>query len=570
MWVIKVYIRTTKSPTAKDLKVYLVEGYRDQNRRIRQRILKSFGNLSDLTKDNPNALEELKAWAKTETENQKLKQYVSLELDMSELRCGDQSPLNYGYVFLQAIYNELKIPEFIKTYQNNTSVQYPLNEILELLVYSRALNPSSKKKAYENKGNYFFELPDFSLDDVYRSLSHLAAMKDDLTLHLHKRIQETRGRDCSLVFYDVTNYYFESETLEGLRQKGVSKENRETGIVQMGLFIDNEGIPITYELFPGNTNDMSTMRPILEKIKKEYGLGKITIVADKGNNTGENLAYIDNEDDYYIISQRIRARGTELANIVLNQEDYEWNQEGNFKSKSVERDRVVKRADGSSYTITEHLLCFWSQNEEKYQRAKRGHLDERITKYIENPALLNASNSFGIKKYFKKVMVDKKTGEVLKAKATYEFNQEKYERDLALDGYYCIVTNDLSLEPLDIIHHYHQLSKIEESFKVTKTDLEGRPVYVWTDDHIKGHFLTCYLALVLYRLLQKKLDKPYPIHQLKEALNLASIKEMNRKIYIFEKRSPLYYAIEQHFGIDLNRKYMRKEKLERKLTSIRL
>jgi transposase len=438
------------------------------------------------------------------------------------------------------------------------------------LVYSRALNPSSKKKAYENKGNYFFELPDFSLDDVYRSLSHLAAMKDDLTLHLHKRIQETRGRDCSLVFYDVTNYYFESETLEGLRQKGVSKENRETGIVQMGLFIDNEGIPITYELFPGNTNDMSTMRPILEKIKKEYGLGKITIVADKGNNTGENLAYIDNEDDYYIISQRIRARGTELANIVLNQEDYEWNQEGNFKSKSVERDRVVKRADGSSYTITEHLLCFWSQNEEKYQRAKRGHLDERITKYIENPALLNASNSFGIKKYFKKVMVDKKTGEVLKAKATYEFNQEKYERDLALDGYYCIVTNDLSLEPLDIIHHYHQLSKIEESFKVTKTDLEGRPVYVWTDDHIKGHFLTCYLALVLYRLLQKKLDKPYPIHQLKEALNLASIKEMNRKIYIFEKRSPLYYAIEQHFGIDLNRKYMRKEKLERKLTSIRL
>jgi transposase len=564
-----MYIRTTKSPTAKDLKVYLVEGYRDQNGKIHQRILKSFGNLSDLTKDNPNALEELKAWAKSETKNQKADQYVSLVLDMNELRCGDQAPLNYGYVFLQAIYNELRIPEFIQDYQSRTSIQYPLNEILELLVHSRALNPSSKKRTYEEKGNYFFELPDFSLDDVYRSLTHLAAMKDELTLHLHKRIQETRGRDCSLVFYDVTNYYFESENLEGLRQKGVSKENRETGIVQMGLFIDNEGIPITYELFPGNTNDMATMRPILEKIKREYGLGKITIVADKGNNTGENLAYIDNEDDYYIISQRIRARGTELANIVLDQDDYEWNADRTFKSKSVERDRVVKRGNGTTYTITEHLLCFWSQNEEKYQRAKRGHIDERITKFIENPSLLNASNSFGIKKYFKKVMVDKKTGEVLKAKATYEFNQEKYERDLALDGYYCIVTNDLSLEPLDIIHHYHQLSKIEESFKVTKTDLEGRPVYVWTDDHIKGHFLTCYLALVLYRLLQHKLDKPYPIHQLKEALNSAMAVKLEKGIYVLTDTTEAFTDIEKSSNVNLQYKRIKAEDLKSSLNQVR-
>jgi transposase len=292
-------------------------------------------------------------------------------------------------------------------------------------------------------------------------------------------------------------------------------------------------------------------------------------VADKGNNTGENLAYIDNEDDYYIISQRIRARGTELANIVLDQEDYEWNAEGNFKSKSIERDRVVKCSNGSSYTITEHLLCFWSQNEENYQRAKRGHLGERIEKFIENPALLNASNSFGIKKYFKKVMVDKKTGEVLKAKATYEFNQEKYERDLALDGYYCIVTNDLSLEPLDIIHHYHQLSKIEESFKVTKTDLEGRPVYVWTDEHIKGHFLTCYLALVLYRLLQKKLDKPYPIHQLKEALNSANTIRLSKDIHLLQSTTSLFKTIRDHYHIDLEYKRIKVEKLRKELSKLK-
>ena len=558
-----MYIRLTKYPYKEEHKVYLVESYRDRKGISRQRILKSYGDLSTLVQDNPNALEELKLWAKEETKRMDGK--VELEIDLNKIQDGGKNPLNYGYVFLQALYNELHIPEFLSTYQTKTSIQYPLNEILELLVYSRALNPSSKKRTYEEKGNYFFELPDFSLDDVYRSLSHLSSMKDELTLHLHQRIQETRGRDCSLVFYDVTNYYFESENIEGLRQKGVSKENRETGIVQMGLFIDNEGIPITYELFPGNTNDMATMRPILEKIKKEYGLGKITIVADKGNNTGENLAYIDNEDDYYIISQRIRARGTELANIVLDQEDYEWNAEGNFKSKSIERERVVKRSNGTSYTITEHLLCFWSQNEEKYQRAKRGHIDERIEKFIENPALLNASNSFGIKKYFKKVMVDKKTGEVVKAKTTYEFNQEKYERDLALDGYYCIVTNDLSLESLDIIHHYHQLSKIEESFKVTKTDLEGRPVYVWTDEHIKGHFLTCYLALVLYRLLQKKLEKPYPIHQLKEALNSAKAVHLEKDYYLLHSTTTVFNEILNSLGVQLNHEYIRFETLKKEM-----
>jgi transposase len=563
-----MFIKTVFIPKLNDSYVYLAEGYRDSKNKVRHRNIESYGRLSLLLDKDPEALDRLEERAAQLSEATE-EDIIQLSINMNTPDEQNLPRQNYGYVFLQALYNELKIPEFLSEYQTKTSIQYPLNEILELLVYSRALNPSSKKKAYENKGNYFFELPDFSLDDVYRSLSHLAAMKDDLTLHLHKRIQETRGRDCSLVFYDVTNYYFESETLEGLRQKGVSKENRETGIVQMGLFIDNEGIPITYELFPGNTNDMSTMRPILEKIKKEYGLGKITIVADKGNNTGENLAYIDNEDDYYIISQRIRARGTELANIVLNQEDYEWNQEGNFKSKSVERDRVVKRADGSSYTITEHLLCFWSQNEEKYQRAKRGHLDERITKYIENPALLNASNSFGIKKYFKKVMVDKKTGEVLKAKATYEFNQEKYERDLALDGYYCIVTNDLSLEPLDIIHHYHQLSKIEESFKVTKTDLEGRPVYVWTDDHIKGHFLTCYLALVLYRLLQKKLDKPYPIHQLKEALNSAMAVKLEKGIYVLTDTTEAFTEIEKSSNVNLQYKRIKTEVLKASLNQVR-
>lgn len=560
-----MFIATAKSPVTGKTSVYLKEGYRE-NGKVKHRNLKFYGFLEELEAKDPEILNKLRAAAKQMSKDGG--SVLRIAVDLRKPKSGTRPLMNYGYAFLQAIYNELRIPEFIRANQSRSNVEYPLDSILQLLVYSRCLDPSSKKKAFEGKGNYFFELADFTLDDVYRSLGRLCAMKEELTLHLHHRIQETRGRDCSLVFYDVTNYYFESETMSGLRQKGVSKENRETGIVQMGLFIDNDGIPITYELFPGNTNDMSTMRPILQKIKKDYGLGKITIVADKGNNTGENLAYIDNEEDFYIISQRIRARGTELADIVLDQNDYEWNESGTFKSKSVEREREVKRQDGSIHTITEHLLCFWSKEEESYQRAKRGFLDEKIEKYIENPSLLNASNSFGIKKYFKKVMVDKKTGEVLKAKVAYEFNQAKYERDLALDGYYCIVTNDLSLEPLDIIHHYHQLSKIEESFRVTKSDLEGRPVYVWTDDHIQGHFLTCYLALVLYRLLQLKLDNRYPIHQLKEALNSAKAVLLEQSICFLADQQPPFQEIASSFMADFNVDYIRRETLIEKIKVI--
>lgn len=561
-----MFIATTKSPVTGKVSVYLKEGYRE-NGKVKHRNLKFYGFLDDLEQEDPNVLEKLKEAAKLMGKESGA--ILKITIDLSKQKTDQKIPTNYGYVFLEAIYNELHISEFMNNYQAKTKISYSIDDILKLLVFSRCLNPSSKKRTYEQKSNYFFELPDFSIDDVYRSLTHLSSMKDELTLHLHQTIEETRGRDCSLVFYDVTNYYFESENLEGLRQKGVSKENRETGIVQMGLFIDREGIPITYELFPGNTNDLSTMKPILQKIKKEYNLGKITIVADKGNNSGENLAYIDNEDDLYIISQRIRARGTELANIVLDQEDYEWNQDNTFKSKTVERERLVKRPDGSTYSITEHLLCFWSKNEESYQRNKRGFLDEKIEKFINNPSLLNASNSFGVKKYFKKMMIDKTTGEVLKTKPTYVFNQEKYERDIALDGYYCIVTNDLSLEPLDIIHHYHQLSKIEESFKVTKTDLEGRPIYVWTDEHIKGHFLICYLALTLYRLLQLKLDNPYPIHQLKEALNSANAIKLEKNIYLMQDQTKNFQDICRGFNIDFNTDYIRSETLQRKLKQVR-
>lgn len=549
-----------------DSAVYLVQGYRDQQNRVKHRKIKFYGFLSDLQANEPNVLIRLKQEAKL-IPNVQVEQELKVKVGLLKEKIGDKPLLNYGYTFLESIYNALKIPSFINSYSEAKDFSYDLNDILKLLVFSRCLNPSSKKKTFERKGNYFFELNDFSLDDVYRSLDHLTEMKDDLMVHLNNELIKQEKRDASLVFYDVTNYYFESDIKDGLREKGVSKENKETTIIQMGLFIDNNGLPITYELFPGNTNDLSTMRPILEKIKKDFNLGKVTIVADKGNNSGANLDMINTYGDDYIISQRIRNRGNAYADIVLDDEGYTYNEDKTFKFKLVEFEKEIKTPEGIK-TISEHLMCFWSKDEQDYQRAKRGLLDEKIEKYMNQPALLNASNSFGIKKYFKKIKIDKKTGEVLKGKDTYVFNKEKYERDLSLDGYYTIVTNNLKLDPFEIIKHYRKLSKIEESFKITKSDLEGRPIYVWTESHIKGHFLTCYLSLLLYRLLQLKLDNKYSVNQLKEALNSANTIHLGKGIHLNVDQRNEFRDIEKSFGVSFNYDYMTIEQMKQNIKKL--
>lgn len=564
-----MYIRKTKVPNRDDHLIYLVEGYRDRDSKVKQRILKSYGYLSELLKQDANILDKLKNEAAQRTLQQTQETEEILFLNLNEERDGTQTLLNYGYVFLESIYNRLNIPSFIENYSLAQSFEYDLNDILKLLVFSRALNPESKKKTYDRKNNYFFELKDFSLDDLYRSLDHLTTLKDELMIHLNKEMVDQGLRDVSLVFYDVTNYYFESMNFDGFKERGVSKENKETGIVQMGLFIDNNGIPITYELFPGNTNDLSTMRPILEKVKKDFNLGKITIVADKGNNSKSNLSLIDGYGDDYIISQRIRNRGNTYADIVLDDDGYTSNKERDFKYKLVSFDKEITGTDGSVTVIKEHLMCFWSKDEQDYQQSKRGLLDEKIEKYISTPSLLNASNSFGIKKYFKKIKLDQKTGEVLSGKDTYVFNKEKYERDIALDGYYTIVTNNLELNPLDIIKHYRKLSKIEESFKITKSDLEGRPIYVWTKPHIEGHFLTCYLALVLYRLLQIKLNNKYPVHRLKESLNQMNTILFDRGLYLLTETDETYSDLEKCYNFKMNYKKIKVEYLKNILKKVK-
>ena len=550
-----MYIRLSKSNSAKFTKVYLVEGYRDENGKSKQRTIKCYGNLEELQAKDPLILDKLKEEAK-----QVPKSLTSLSINLNEKNDSIEFDKNYGYFFLESIYNKLKISDFIGEIFKTSKLKYNLDEALKLLVFSRILNPTSKKSTLENQKNFFNPF-DLNLDSIYDSLGKFNQIKEGLQNHLNQNVTENYGRDASLVFYDVTNYYFETEKEDSLKKTGVSKENRRSPIVQMGLLIDKNGLPISYKLFPGNTNDISTLISFVKEMREKYRLGRIVLTADKGLNSGKNLAYLSSEGDGYIVSQKIRGSSESFINEVLSEEGYEYNQAKTFKSKSFLRERSTKNENGDTVILKEKVVCFWSEDFDIREKYKREELEIRIKEFIDNPSKYNSSNKVGIKKYLKLQNLDKETGEIEKIEPYIEFDKKKYDRDMRTDGYYCIITSEIELDDMSVIEKYRGLWKIEESFRVIKSDLEGRPIYVWTESHIEGHFLICFLALLIIRILELKTKHRFSVKRLQESLATATSRKIDKGLYSLNKQDEVFKEIEKEFGITLNYAYVKLEQL---------
>ncbi|MDD2216949.1 MAG: transposase, partial [Eubacteriales bacterium] len=288
-----MFLRKSKNKKTGRTYLSIVHSYwNSEEKKTRSSVIKSLGYLDQLEKEYDDPIAFFTAEAKS-MEEQRLKDdaCVSFDIKRSEvLALNTDNHKNFGYTALSKIYHDLGIHTFLSNRQRHTNEEYDADTIMKMLVFSRLLAPASKKKSYEGR-THFFEKDNYSLDDVYRSLTFFSRHKNSLQLWINDKIKELYGRDTSLVYYDVTNYYFETDKIENFRKKGISKEHRPNPIVQMGLFMDNKGIPITYQLFPGNTNDCLTYRPNLGRIKKDYGLGKIVVVADKGMTTGDNIWY---------------------------------------------------------------------------------------------------------------------------------------------------------------------------------------------------------------------------------------------------------------------------------------
>lgn len=550
-----------KTPNSKGrIRLSIVDTYYDKDKKCsRQKTIESLGWLDELEKhyDDPIAYFTKRVQLLKAQKNARQAPIQFSFFDSDRLSVSDTGlRKNFGYAALSQIYHELGIHTFLINRQRHSKESYDANAVMKLLVYARLLSPASKKASFDNK-ELFFEKFEFSLDDLYRCLDlfhkHSAAMQ----VRMNDRIRKNYGRDTSLIYYDVTNYYFESDRQDDFKRKGVSKEHRPNPIVQMGLFMDNNGIPITYELFPGNTNDCLTYRPNFGRIKKQFELGRVISVADKGMTTGDNIWYTLNTPtkDGYVFSMSVRGADKNLKDFVLEQEGYAW-LGTQYKRKSRRYPRLihVTTADGRKMdkVVDEKQVVFWSRKYERRAKAERAAALSKAADLVKNPGFYTKATSYGAARYVKKVDFDKETGEILTASSVLEIDEEAIRLEELFDGYYVLITSEMELPDDKIIDIYRGLWRIEESFKVTKSELEARPVYVWTRAHIEAHFLICFVALTIARILELKVDRKYSIGKLLDSLSKAQCTLLQQNYYLFDYYDEVLKDIGDVSGIDFS------------------
>ena len=478
--------------------------------------------------------------------------------DSDRLSPGDDFRKNFGYAALSKIYHELEVDKFLINRQRHTREDYDANTIMKMLVYSRILAPASKKASYEQRER-FFEKTDYSLDDVYRCLSFFDKHKENLQIWMNERIKTNYGRDTSLIYYDVTNYYFETDQQTDFLRKGVGKEHRPNPIVQMGLFMDNNAIPITYELFAGNTNDCLTYRPNFGRIKKQFDLGRVITVADKAMTTGDNIWYTINTPtkDGYVFSMSVRGADKSMKEYVLDKDGYTWlGSEYKRKSRKYPRTIHVTTTSGKKMDkqVDEKQVVFWSEKYAKRAKAEREATLAKARDLAAHPGNYTRATSYGAAKYVKKIDFDKDTGEILTASSILDINEDLIREEEALDGYYVLLTSEMEESDDKIIDMYRGLWRIEESFKITKSELEARPVYVWTREHIEAHFLTCFVALTISRILEMKLEHRYSTGRIIESLSKSECSLLQQNYYIFDYYDEVLKDIGKVTGVDFSKR----------------
>lgn len=553
--------------------LYIEKGYRDKTtKKSRSKVVKSLGYLDELEKQYPDPIAHFKELARKMTEDEKAEKRLTLTINTDDrLPENAEGRKNFGYAALLKIYHDLELHSFFNNKARHENFKFNTNSIMILLVISRLLYPGSKKKVFEEKGLYF-ERFSFSLDDIYRALSHYAGISKELQRHLHENITTKYGRNMKTIYYDVTNYYFEIDSPDDLRKYGKPKQNRKKPVVQMGLALDSDGIPIHYELFPGNKLDKETFRSVIGEVRRNYNTGRIVVVADMGIITGDNIFFLTGGEkgknlNGYVFSFSIRGGTDAFKAYVLDEKGYAdrkgkpVQEETGFKIKSrvIARDIKVTMTSGKTKTKTvyEKQVVFWAKKYYDKARAERAEVVKKALDLIANPVKYNRATSYGAAAYVTNLEFDKETGEILEGEKIPAFNFDKLAQDEKYDGYYAIVTSELEMSDGEVIDTYRGLWEIEETFKITKSELEARPVYVRKEDHIDAHFLTCFIALAIIRLIQNKTNRKYTTAAIIDCLKKIACSNEDENLYLFDYRSEISDAIGDALGIDFTHKRLR-------------
>lgn len=509
---------------------------------------------------------DAKAWAKeqvrlmNEAEKEDSAKF-NIELCAgTDLVMDEQRRFNGGYLFLQDVYYELGLHKICRAISSRHTFEYDLNDILSRLIYTRILYPASKKSSLE-ESKRFIEQPSFELHDIYRSLSVMAEESDYIQSRLFKNSTAVQKRNTQVIYYDCTNFYFEIDSAEDDKQYGKGKENRPLPIVGMGLFMDMDGIPISFSIYPGNRNEQTTMIPLEEKMLEKFDMSKFIVCTDAGLSSATNRVFnsYDGDDGMrgYITTQSIKNLKAFLQEWCLA--DDGWILDGDksntkyrlselddekdkdkifYKTRWIKEEGVVHTDNGDKKQIIEQkLIVSYSIKYRDYLRHIRNGQIERAVKLVESgEKTLNRKKQNDPKRFIKTDHATK-DGEIADKSLSY-IDQSVIDAEEKYDGFYAVCT-DLDDSISSIVKANKRRWEIEECFRIMKTDFEARPVYLKRQERILAHFITCFISLIVYRYLEKKLDNKYTIDQI-----LLTLQEMDFMKYEGKGYQPVYTRTE--------------------------
>ena len=589
-----LFIKKYKYPNGK---VYcsIVDGYRI-NGKVKHSVVQKYGYFEDLSNKHEDADKFL-----VNELNRLKKEYESkyiLKIDINQDNDFEDDTFNIGYAYLKKIFQNLNISSVLKNKQYSMNIEYSLSKACELLTYSRIIDPGSIKYTFDHK-NQFFEPFDLSIDDLYRSLKPILECKEDIFKTIWNNTKDKYNRDASTSYYDCTNYYFEIEyddedtkdengntIKKGIRKRGPEKNHRPDPIVEMGLLLDNQGFPISYNIFPGNTSEKETLIPEIKNIKKRHHIDKVIVVADRGLNCSDNMIKTAGLDldkknrDGYVYGQSVRGADQEFKNWVLEDNyitDTITDENGNeiiFKHKSrvypkkmnITREDKGLTKNGNkrkqSITVDQKQMVYYSQKYADKQKRDRQMVIDKAKDLINNPGNYTRATSYGAAGYINNIKFDKKTGAVSDG-CELSLNEDKIKEDEKYDGYYSIVTSEEHLSDIELRNIYRGLAKIEETFKVTKSEFNARPVHVRLEDHIDAHFLICFISLVITRILQKEINNKYTIKNILEKIKNFKCTHETGNLYKFIGYKQEIQYMNRKLNLNLDKKYEKRDNLRK-------
>ena len=518
-------LKITKSKNAASL--YVIKDVVRNGKRT-TKIVEKLGTLEDLKKDLNG--EDPIEWAKNyidQLNNQEKINTRKIIIEKSQnklIQSEKQILYNCGYLFLEKIYYQLKLNSICESISEKYQFKFNLSSILSNLIYTRIIEPSSKLSSYEISKK-FLEQPDYELHDIYRALEVISKETDFIEAEVYKNSLDVVERNTKILYYDCTNYFFEIEQAEGLKQYGLSKENRPNPITQMGLFMDGDGFPLAFNINSGNTNEQTTLKPLEKQIIKDFELSKFVVCTDAGLASNENRKFNAIQDRSYIVTQSLKKIKGHLKEWSLSSEG--WHTLNS--TKEINLDNIDKSGDNEEIYYKERwinengleqrLIVSYSPKYAAYQQSVRNRQVERAQSLINNPTAISRNRQDDPKRFIKSasVTID---GEIANKKV-FSLNTTAIEKEQEYDGFYAVCTT-LEDDISEIIKINKRRWEIEESFRILKTDFKARPVYLKRDDRIKAHFTTCFLSLLIYRILEHKLNEKYTSEKI-----ISTLREMN-------------------------------------------